>query len=133
MQLDKKQNIFSGYLNVNGSLKSYHVTVIYSMRRAVNVRDVMYYWSCVQYYAINVDVLKDDANHDPQWTEDQILAARITLAGVTITSVELDVLAKTTVAVFEILERAWTSQNCTLIDMKIEFGVDVLNSQSRIV
>ena len=131
MQLDKKQ--FSGYLNVNGSLKSYHVTVIYSMRRAVNVRDVMYYWSCVQYYAINVDVLKDDANHDPQWTEDQILAAQITLAGVMITSVELDVLAKTTVAVFEILERAWTSQNCTLIDMKIEFGVDVLNSQSRIV
>ena len=75
-------------------------------------------------------MLKDDANHDPQWTEDQILAARITLAGVTITGVELDVLSKTTIAVFEILERAWSTQNCTLIDMKIEFGVDVSSSES---
>lgn len=72
---------------------------------------------------------KDDANHDPQWSEDQILAAGITLAGVTIGTVELDVLSKMTIAVFEILERAWTTQDCTLIDMKIEFGVDTFSKK----
>jgi len=78
-----------------------------------------------------IEFFQDDANHDPQWSEDQILAAGMTLAGLTIGAVELDVLSKTTVAVFEILERAWTAQDCTLIDMKVEFGVDTLSSQSN--
>lgn len=68
---------------------------------------------------------KDDANHDPQWSEEQILANGLTIGGLKIGQYELDILSKTTVAVFEIIERAWQTQDCTLVDMKIEFGVDL--------
>lgn len=37
---------------------------------------------------------------------------------------EYDLMSKITVVVFEILERAWSTLDCSLIDMKIEFGVD---------
>ena len=76
---------------------------------------------------------QDDANHDPQWSEEQILAAHLTFAGLTIGRHELDIISKTTIAVFEILERAWATQDCALIDMKIEFGVDTLTGLSGVV
>jgi len=41
-----------------------------------------------------------------------------------ITKDEVDIIKRTTVVIFEILERAWTVRNSSLIDMKIEFGVD---------
>lgn len=36
---------------------------------------------------------------------------------------ELQLMEKMTVTIFEILERAWAALDCSLIDMKIEFGV----------
>uniref|UniRef100_A0A0K8UGK4 Multifunctional protein ADE2 n=3 Tax=Bactrocera latifrons TaxID=174628 RepID=A0A0K8UGK4_BACLA len=68
--------------------------------------------------------LKDDANHDPQWSDEQIISAKFNFNGVLIGQDELDIMKRTTVLVFEILEKAWATRNCALIDMKVEFGID---------
>ncbi|XP_060810530.1 bifunctional phosphoribosylaminoimidazole carboxylase/phosphoribosylaminoimidazole succinocarboxamide synthetase isoform X2 [Amyelois transitella] len=67
---------------------------------------------------------KDDANHDPQWSEEQIVCANFKFNGLTIGRDEVDYMRKATILVFEILEKAWALRDCALIDMKIEFGVD---------
>ncbi|XP_041967885.1 multifunctional protein ADE2 isoform X1 [Alosa sapidissima] len=72
---------------------------------------------------------KDDANNDPQWSEEQVLAANFDLAGLAIGRCEVDIMNRSTVAIFEVLERAWATQNCTLVDMKIEFGVNVTTKE----
>ncbi|XP_043659274.1 multifunctional protein ADE2 [Drosophila teissieri] len=66
---------------------------------------------------------KDDANHDPQWSEEQIVSAKFELNGLVIGQDEVDIMRRTTLLVFEILERAWQTKNCALIDMKVEFGI----------
>ncbi|XP_051951299.1 multifunctional protein ADE2 [Xyrauchen texanus] len=72
---------------------------------------------------------KDDANNDPQWSEEQLLTAGFELAGLTIGRCEVDIMSKSTVAIFEVLEKAWATQDCTLVDMKIEFGVNVTTKE----
>ncbi|XP_061848550.1 bifunctional phosphoribosylaminoimidazole carboxylase/phosphoribosylaminoimidazole succinocarboxamide synthetase isoform X1 [Colius striatus] len=72
---------------------------------------------------------KDDANNDPQWSEEQIIEAKFCFAGLTIGQTEVDIMSRSTQAVFEILEKSWQPQNCTLVDLKIEFGVNVLTKE----
>ena len=67
--------------------------------------------------------IQDDENHDPQWSREQIIAAQMNVGGLLIGPDEVDIMGKMTVCVFEVLERAWSALNCSLIDMKIEFGV----------
>ncbi len=62
--------------------------------------------------------LKDDARHDPQiWEEDIV---KMGLAG----APEIEWMAQQGRRVFETLERAWASADVTLVDLKIEFGRD---------
>ncbi|XP_043918424.1 multifunctional protein ADE2 isoform X2 [Protopterus annectens] len=68
---------------------------------------------------------KDDTNNDPQWSEEQIIESEMNCAGLKMGSCEVDIMSRSTLAIFEILEKAWATQNCTLVDMKIEFGVSV--------
>ncbi|XP_032854944.1 multifunctional protein ADE2 isoform X6 [Tyto alba] len=72
---------------------------------------------------------KDDANNDPQWSEEQLIEAKFCFAGLTIGQTEVDIMARSTQAIFEILEKSWQPQNCTLVDLKIEFGVNVLTKE----
>jgi len=67
---------------------------------------------------------KDDANHDPQWSEEQLVSAKLQAGPVTIGKKETEIMSQTTVTVFEILEKIWTSLGCQLVDMKVEYGVD---------
>jgi len=67
---------------------------------------------------------KDDANHDPQWSEESLISNELKVGDTTIGKDEVDFMNRTTMVVFEVLEKAWKSIDCDLIDMKIEFGVD---------
>jgi phosphoribosylaminoimidazole-succinocarboxamide synthase len=62
--------------------------------------------------------LKDDANHDPQIWENDIIERGLA------TKEEIDWMAEEGRRVFVVLERAWASADVMLVDIKIEFGRD---------
>ncbi len=62
--------------------------------------------------------LKDDANHDPQIWEKDIIERGLA------TREEIAWMAAEGRRVFEVLERAWASADVMLVDLKIEFGRD---------
>ncbi|XP_053259081.1 bifunctional phosphoribosylaminoimidazole carboxylase/phosphoribosylaminoimidazole succinocarboxamide synthetase isoform X2 [Podarcis raffonei] len=72
---------------------------------------------------------KDDAANDPQWSEEQLIEVKFKFAGLEIGQTEVDIMAQSTRAIFEILEKAWQPLNCTLVDMKVEFGVNVATKE----
>lgn len=63
--------------------------------------------------------LKDDARHDPQIWEADIVEMKLA------TMPEIAWMAEQGRRVFETLERAWASADVTLVDLKIEFGRDL--------
>ena len=62
--------------------------------------------------------LKDDANHDPQIWEKDIIERGLA------TKEEINWMAAEGRRVFGVLERAWASVDVMLVDLKIEFGRD---------
>ena len=62
--------------------------------------------------------LKDDANHDPQITAEDIVQRGLA------TATEVDWMAGQGRRVFVTLEHAWAKLNITLVDLKLEFGRD---------
>jgi phosphoribosylaminoimidazole-succinocarboxamide synthase len=62
--------------------------------------------------------IKDDANHDPQITAQDIVGRGLA------TATEVAWMADQGRRVFETLERAWAALHVTLVDLKIEFGRD---------
>jgi phosphoribosylaminoimidazole-succinocarboxamide synthase len=59
---------------------------------------------------------KDDAQHDPLVTDEQIVAMGVA------TQDEIEAMRQTGRRVFEVLEEAWAGLDVTLVDLKIEFG-----------
>jgi phosphoribosylaminoimidazole-succinocarboxamide synthase len=60
--------------------------------------------------------LKDDANHDPQITPDQIVARNIA------TPAEVGAMSELARLTFDILSHAWRRRDVLLVDLKVEFG-----------
>lgn len=72
-----------------------------------------------RFYPVLVETfIKDDANHDPQTTAQDIVGRGLA------TATEVDWMADQGRRVFQTLERAWVALQVTLVDLKIEFGRD---------
>ena len=68
-----------------------------------------------KFYPPKVEMFfKDDASNDPQWSEEQLIAAELCFVGLVIGKTDMDIMSHTTQAVFEILEKSWLPQNCAL-------------------
>ncbi len=53
-----------------------------------------------------------------------VLSSGLVAGGVEIGTRQVDLMGRTSVLVFELLEKAWARLGCTLVDMKVEFGVN---------
>lgn len=65
---------------------------------------------------------KDDANHDPYWSIESIKEA--TFPNIELTESDVERMCMLTRLIFQLLERAWQTLDHSLVDMKVEFGVD---------
>lgn len=73
------------------------------------------------------NIFKDDANDDPQWSDEQIIAAKLSYnqKKLIIERRHIALMKRWTKVIFRILEKAWKKfGSCVLVDMKIEFGVN---------
>jgi phosphoribosylaminoimidazole carboxylase/phosphoribosylaminoimidazole-succinocarboxamide synthase len=52
------------------------------------------------------------------------VSAQFKFNGVKIGKDKMNIMRWTTMTVFEVLQKAWVTRDCTLIDLKIQFGVD---------
>ncbi|XP_075052149.1 uncharacterized protein LOC142138923 isoform X2 [Mixophyes fleayi] len=68
---------------------------------------------------------KDNASNDLQCSKERLLAAKVTCAGLVIGQAEINIMNRSTVAIFEILEKACLAEDFTLVNIKIKFGVDI--------
>ncbi|EGG17575.1 phosphoribosylaminoimidazole carboxylase [Cavenderia fasciculata] len=66
---------------------------------------------------------KDDENHDPLVTEQDILKMDLKIGGVAVTSKLLSNIRNVATLAFEALEKAWQSLDVVLVDFKVEFGI----------
>lgn len=62
---------------------------------------------------------KDDANDDPQWTDEQIVSNGLMIDHLKIGREEISLMKKMTKLVFRALEKGWALSNSALIDMKV--------------
>lgn len=66
---------------------------------------------------------KDDANHDPYWSLDSIKEADFDGIG-KLSEAQVERMCMLTRLVFQLLERAWQTLDHSLVDMKVEYGID---------
>lgn len=71
------------------------------------------------YPPLQESCFKDDENHDPLYTEEEIIGTNL------LNQHQIDIIKRTAQVVFEILEKLWRFLNCVLVDLKIEFGFDI--------
>lgn len=83
-------------------------------------------------FIINVLWFEDDANDDPQWSEEQIVEHRFELNGLKIGKHEVNLMKRQTDLIFRVLEKAWSTEGCALIDLKVEFGVTKNGTQFNV-
>ncbi|KRY79039.1 Multifunctional protein ADE2, partial [Trichinella pseudospiralis] len=82
------------------------------------------------FYPPKVEIFyKDDAAGDRLWSRETLIESGLTVSGITIEQAEVNLMTCVCSTVFEVLERAWLTFGCTLVDLKVEFGVDPLTGK----